>query len=66
MIKKLEEHLKSVNENYRQHFKTAFMIGILMIIGGCQAIIHAIFPGIFVKSASDKIKKLYNMIQGRG
>ena len=30
-----------------------------MIIGGFQAILHAIIPGILTKSASEKIKKLY-------
>ena len=66
MIKNSKEHLRSVNETYIHHFKTAFLIGILMIIGGFQAITHAIFPGIFIKSASDKIKKLYNIILDRG
>tara|TARA_B100001250_G_C19579870_1_gene691524 strand:- start:304 stop:507 length:204 start_codon:yes stop_codon:yes gene_type:complete len=65
MIKDSIEHLKSVNESYFKHFKIASRIGILMIIGGFQAILHAIFPGILKTSASDKIKKLHNQVLGR-
>ena len=65
MIKDSKEHLNSVNETYNQHFKIAFGIGINMILGGLQAIIHAICPGILKSSASDKIKNLYNMVSGR-
>ena len=65
MLKDSKEHLKTVNETYNQHFKTAFKIGLLMILGGFQAIFHAICPGILRTSASDKIKKLYNQILGR-
>ena len=65
MIKDSKEHLKSVNETYFQHFKKAIKIGILMILGGFQAIFHAICPGILKTSASDKIKKLHNEVLGR-
>ena len=43
----------------------AFKIGSLMILGGFQAIFHGICPGINRTSASDKIKKLYNHVNGR-
>ena len=65
MIKDSKEHLNSVNETYMKHFKTAVKIGILMIIGGFQAIFHAICPGVLKTSASDKIKKLYNQVLER-
>ena len=65
MINDSKEHLKSVNESYFKHFKIALRIGILMIIGGFQAIFHAILPGILKTSASDKIKKLNNQVLGR-
>ena len=65
MIKQSKEHLKSVNETYAQHFKVAIKIALLMILGGFQAIIHAVCPGVFKTSASDKIKKLHNQISDR-
>ena len=65
MFKASKDHLKLAKETYYQHFKAALKIGFIMILGGLQAIIHAVFPGILVKSASEKIKKLYKFVSGR-
>ena len=65
MIKDSKEHLNLTNETYIQHFKFATCIGISMIYGGIQALIHAIYPGILTKSASTKIKKLYSLVSGK-
>ena len=62
MIKNSKEHLVLTNETYIQHFKFAICVGISMIYGGMQAIIHAIYPGILTKAASTKIKKLYTLV----
>jgi len=64
MIKDSKEHLNLTNETYIQHFKFATCIGISMIYGGIQAIIHAIYPGTLTKAASTKIKKLYSLVSG--
>ena len=65
MIKDSKEHLDLTNETYVQHFKFATCVGILMIYGGVQALIHAIYPGILTKAASTKIKKLYSLLSGK-
>ena len=65
MIKNSKEHLDLTNETYIQHLKFATCIGISMIYGGLQALIHAIYPGILTKAASTKIKKLYNMVSNK-
>ena len=65
MLKDSKEHLDLTNETYIQHLKFATCVGILMIYGGLQALIHAIYPGILTKAASTKIKKLYNMVSNR-
>ena len=65
MIKDSKEHLDLTNETYIQHLKFATCIGISMIYGGLQALIHAIYPGILTKAASTKIKKLYSLVSGR-
>ena len=65
MIKNSKEHLDLTNETYIQHLKFATCIGISMIYGGIQALIHAIYPGILTKAASTKIKKLYSLVSGR-
>ena len=64
MIKDSKEHLNLTNETYVQHFKFATGVGITMIFGGIQAIIHAIYPGMLTKAASTKIKKLYSLVSG--
>jgi hypothetical protein len=64
MIKGTKEHLNLTNETYIQHFKFATGVGISMIYGGIQAIIHAIYPGTLTKAASTKIKKLYSLVSG--
>ena len=62
MIKNSKEHLDLTNETYIQHFKFATCIGLTMIYGGIQALIHAIYPGTLTKAASTKIKKLYSLV----
>ena len=62
MIKDSKEHLDLTNETYIQHLKFATCVGISMIYGGIQALIHAIYPGILTKAASSKIKKLYTLV----
>ena len=64
MIKNSKEHLDLTNETYIQHFKVATCVGLSMIYGGVQAIIHAIYPGTLTKAASTKIKKLYSLVSG--
>ena len=64
MIKNSKEHLDLTNETYIQHFMFATCIGLTMIYGGIQAVIHAIYPGTLTKAASTKIKKLYSLVSG--
>ena len=64
MIKNSKEHLDLTNETYIQHFKFATCVGISMVYGGIQAIIHAKYPGMLTKAASTKIKKLYSLVSG--
>ena len=65
MIKDSKEHLNQTNETYNQHLKAALKIGFTMILGGLQAILHAIIPGILTRSASEKIKKLNEIVSSR-
>ena len=62
MIKKSQEHLKSVNESYVEHMIVAFKVGSKMITGGLMALIHGLIPAVFERNASDGIKELYNFI----
>ena len=65
MIKDSKEHLDATNETYFQHLKFATCVGLTMVYGGIQALIHAIFPGILTRAASTKIKKLYSLVSNK-
>ena len=65
MIKDSKDHLILANETYAQHFRAATVIGLIMIVGGFQALLHALCPGILRTSASDKIKDLNNKVLDR-
>ena len=62
MIKKSRQHLKSVNENYLEHILVAFKVSYNMFSESLFALIHGLIPGLFQKSASIKIKELYEFI----
>ena len=65
MIFKSKQHLKAVNESYTEHFFIATKIGLIMIVYGLMAILHAIIPAYFQTSASNKIKELNLIVTKR-
>ena len=65
MINKSNDHLKEAKETYFEHMKNAFKISFGMIGGGLKGLVHALVPGVFTASASDKIKKLHTFIADR-
>jgi len=65
MIFKSIQHLKTVNESYTEHFLIAAKIGLIMIVYGLMAILHAIIPAYFQTSASNKIKELNLIVTKR-
>ena len=62
MIKNSKEHLKEVNETYFQHMAIAFKIGFTMLVTGIFCLIHALIPGLFKKTGSNQIAKIYDVI----
>ena len=65
MIFKSKQHLKAANESYTEHFLIAAKFGLLMIVYGLMAILHAIIPAYFQTSASNKIKELNLIVTKR-
>jgi hypothetical protein len=51
-------HPTSVGETYGQHCRFAFAFGITMLLGGLAAIVHALFPFLFVTTASQALDEL--------
>ncbi len=66
MIAKLfTEHPRSLGETYGQHARTAFHFGWRMTLGGLACMVHAIIPGLFVKTASRTVVQLDAEMRGR-
>lgn len=65
IFKKFVEHPNSVGENYFQHFFFAFQISFLSAQISLIALIHAIFPFLFLTEASDRLEKLQQKIKNK-
>ncbi|ANK11920.1 DUF6356 family protein [Erythrobacter neustonensis] len=66
MIEKLfTEHPRAIGETYGQHARTAFSFGWRMAVGGAACMVHALVPGIFVKTASRTVVQLDAEMRGR-
>lgn len=66
MIAKLfTDHPRSLGETYSQHARTAFSFGARMALGGLACMVHALVPGLFVKTASRTVVQLDAEMRGR-
>jgi hypothetical protein len=66
MIAKLfTDHPRSIGETYSEHARTAFSFGWRMAVGGLACMVHAIVPGVFVKTASRTVVQLDAEMRGR-
>jgi hypothetical protein len=52
MMNPFTAHPASVGETYVQHCRFALRFGTRMLTGGAAAIVHALFPFLFVTTAS--------------
>ena len=66
MIAKLfTDHPRSIGETYGQHARTALSFGARMVVGGFACMVHALVPGLFVKTASRTVVQLDAEMRGR-
>jgi len=66
MIAKLfTEHPRAIGETYGQHARTALSFGWRMTLGGLACMVHAVVPGLFVKTASRTVVQLDAEMRGR-
>ena len=54
-------HPASVNETYWEHLAFALRFGIKMALGGVAAMLHAVFPFLFVRTAGKLCDELQEM-----
>jgi len=60
------DHPKSVCLSYGKHFKFAMEMSGRLLIGSCQAFIHALIPGLFITSTSDLQETLKKRLDETG
>lgn len=58
-------HPRAVGESYAEHAVTAAGFGAAMVVGGLACIVHAVVPVLFVRTASDTVKRLYARMLSR-
>ena len=60
MLQKLfVEHPESVGETYIEHLQVAARFGVTMLMGGLACLVHALVPGLFVRTGSNTITRLH-------
>ncbi|MBC2886880.1 hypothetical protein H7Q97_15945 [Ochrobactrum sp. CM-21-5] len=60
------EHPASVDETYFQHMTFAARFSIKLFAAAFAALIHAILPFLFEKTASTIVRQLYERTHNRG
>jgi hypothetical protein len=58
-------HPHDLGESYLHHFVNASAFGLRMLAGGCAAIIHSVFPFLFVHTGSRTMEKLHRRMTRR-
>lgn len=59
-------HPHSVDESYAEHFRFALRFSGLLFAAAGAALVHALVPCLFEKTASGIIRKLHTRIANRG
>ncbi len=59
------DHPRSVDESYLEHLLFAGGFALRLVGAGMAALIHALIPCLFEKTASNMIAKMYAKTEGR-
>lgn len=60
-----QRHLKSVNMTYNEHLKHSSGFSLMFIKSSYKALVHGLFPSIYVTSSSDTILKCLEKMENR-
>lgn len=66
LLRPMTGHPASVGETYLEHFLFAARFGLLLLAAAIAAMIHALFPFMFEKTASRIVGHLYVRTRFRG
>jgi len=63
--KLLTAHPRDIGETYGEHAGHALYIGLRMLVGGLACLVHAVLPGLFVRTASEAVDDIQNLMSKR-
>ena len=63
--KLLMEHPRDIGETYGEHAGHALTIGLKMLGGGLACLVHAVLPGLFVRTATNAVADVQNLMTKR-
>ena len=61
----MNSHLESVNESYFQHMRFAGWFASRLLMAGGAALVHAVIPCLFEKTASRMICQIHDRLTNR-
>jgi len=64
-IRVFTDHPAKVGESYCQHMRFAAKYSATLFAAGFAALVHAVIPPLFEKTASGLIRTLYHRIENR-
>jgi hypothetical protein len=59
------EHPRDINESYGEHAGHALYIGCRLIVTGLACLVHAVIPGVFVRTASNTVDYINSLMAQR-
>ena len=65
-VRLFSDHPASVDETYFEHMAFAGRFSGKLFLAGFMALVHALLPFLFEKSASGIVRELYEKTSGRG
>ena len=55
-------HPRTLGESYWEHQRHALAFGTMMVVAGMACVVHALVPGLFMKTGSNTIRHLYDRL----
>jgi hypothetical protein len=59
------EHPRSIGESYLEHQRCALGFGFSLLVAGLACMVHGLVPGLFVRTGSDAITRLHDLMIAR-
>jgi hypothetical protein len=59
------EHPREIGESYSEHASHAAYIGSRMLLAGFACLVHAVLPGLFIRTASNTVDGIIDLMAKR-